>query len=81
MNLLRREFRRAPNVVDIIGITAIDKDVAGFQQVCQIGDGFIHDCCGNHQPDRSRLRELADEVSQRDGSYRFLKNQLLYRLW
>ena len=38
MDTLRREFLRAPNVVDVIRIAAVDEDVACLQMGQQIGD-------------------------------------------
>jgi hypothetical protein len=48
MNSLRRQFLRAPDVVHVIGVTAINEDIAGFQQREQIGDGLVHDRRRHH---------------------------------
>jgi hypothetical protein len=65
MNALGGEFLGAANVVDVIGIAAVDHDVAGFELRGEVLQGGIHNAGGNHQPDGARLREFLYEVVER----------------
>ena len=79
MDLLRGEFLGAADVVHIVGVAAVDEDVAGLQIGQEFGDGCVHDCRRDHQPDCPRLVELLDEVLQRGGSHRLLLDQFFHR--
>ena len=76
---LGREFLRAPDVVDVIGIAAVNEDVARLQHGQQIGDRLIHHGGRDHQPDRARLRELLRQLGQRTGAGGAVFDQLLHR--
>ena len=52
----------AANIIDVIGIAAVDEDVAALEMRQQIGDDIIDHAGRHHQPDGARLRELLDEV-------------------
>ena len=62
---LRREFLRAPDVVDVVRIATVDQDVARLEQRDQIVDARIDDGCRDHQPDHPRLTELPDKLGER----------------
>src|SRR5262249_3507104 len=51
VNPLRCEFLRAPDIINVIGITAVDKNVTGFEVSPDIRDGVVHDRSRYHQPD------------------------------
>ncbi len=80
LNSLRRELFTATDVVDVVGIAAIDQNVAGLQVRRNLGDGLVHHGGGNHQPDGARLGELAYHVRERRGAYGFLLFQILNHL-
>src|SRR5437867_10496034 len=69
---LRREFLGAPDIVYVIGISAVDQNVLCFKMVQKIRNSFVHDRRGNHQPDRARLRELLHTLRERGGANGFL---------
>ncbi len=50
---LGREFLRAPDIVDVVGITAVNENVALLQVRNEGRDGFIHHRCWDHQPNGS----------------------------
>src|SRR5206468_2974908 len=41
VNALRRKLFRAPNIVDVVRVAAIDQDVAGLDERQEIGDGLV----------------------------------------
>ena len=61
---LRPERLGAPDVVVIIGVAAVDDDVAAFEQRDELGENRVHDPGWDHEPDRSGLRKLRDEIMQ-----------------
>src|SRR5262249_55741213 len=71
---------RAPNVVDVIGIAAVDEDVIGREMGLQVGNRVVHGRRRNHQPDRARSRELRHEIRERGGTDRLLTGELFDRL-
>ena len=52
----------AADVVDVVGVAAVDEDVAGFEMRGELGDGVLDDASGNHQPDGAGFGELAEQV-------------------
>src|SRR2546428_2126725 len=79
MDSLRREFLGAPDIVNVIGIAAVDQHVLCLKMGQEIGDSFVHHRRRNHQPDRPRLGELLYEVAQRGGANCLLFRQLRHR--
>src|SRR5881409_1085061 len=77
---LRREFLGAPDIVNVIGIAAVDQNVLCLKMGQKIRNSFVHDRRGNHQPDRARLREFLYEVAQRGGANGLIFRQLRDRL-
>ena len=67
---LRREFLGAADIVDIVGVAAVDEDVSRLEIGHEVSDGFVHDCRRDHQPDCPRLVELLHEVLQRGRALR-----------
>src|SRR5688572_12957393 len=59
MYLPGSQFPCAPNVVDVIGIAAIDKSVSGFHGGLNFADHVIHHRGWNHEPNRARSLQLA----------------------
>src|SRR5262249_38386211 len=80
MDLLRREFPGAADVVHVVGVAAVDEDVAGLEMGQEVGAGYVHDGRRDHQPDGPRLVELLHEVLQRGGAHRLLLDQFFHRL-
>ena len=81
VNLPRRDFLRTTDVIHVIGIAAVDKDVARLEMRQNIGDGLVDDCSRHHQPDCSRLFEFLHEFRQRGSALRLLLDQLVDRVW
>ena len=48
VDLLRRKFLCATNVVNVIRIPAVDQDVPCFEEGQKISNGLVHYCRGNH---------------------------------
>ena len=80
VDALGRQLLRAADVVDVVGVAAVDQDVAGLEMRQQIGDGLVDHAGRHHQPDRARLRERLDELRQRGGADGLLLDQLGHRL-
>ncbi len=55
VDALGRQFLGAADVVDVVGIAAVDQDVARLEMGQQIGDGLVDHGGRHHQPDRPRL--------------------------
>ena len=49
----------APDVVDVIRVSAVDENISGFEKEDEIGDGPVHDGRWNHHPNRTRFRPAA----------------------
>src|SRR5262249_23345149 len=79
VDALRCEFLGAANVVDIVGVSAIDEDVACLEVGRQVGDGFVDGRRGNHQPHCPRLFELFQEVRKRSCSHCAFLRQFAHR--
>jgi hypothetical protein len=61
MQLLGRELLRAAQVVVIVGVAAVDDDVAGREQRHQLGEHRVDRPGRDHHPNRARLRQTVDE--------------------
>jgi hypothetical protein len=79
VDLLRREFFGPADVVDVVGVSAVDEDVARLQQGQEVGDGLVHDGRGDHQPDGPRLVQLLHEVRQRGSPQGVFLDQVFHR--
>jgi hypothetical protein len=51
-DLLRREFLGPENVVHVVGVAAVDEEVAGLEMGQDVGDELLHKRPRNHHPDR-----------------------------
>jgi hypothetical protein len=65
VNAAPGELFRAPDVIDVIGIAAVDEDVTGRKMRQQVGYGAVDDSCRDHQPDGPRRRELLHQIRER----------------
>src|SRR5262245_56482092 len=77
MNLSRGQLFRTPNVVDVIGISAINQNVTGLKIRCDGRDHFVHDCGRNHEPNSTRLLQFAHKILHRSGSHGLFFHQFL----
>jgi hypothetical protein len=75
-----RQLLRAADVIDVVGVAAVDEDVARLEVRDDGGDGLVHHRGGDHQPDRTGLRELAREILERCGTRRLVLHQVGHRL-
>ena len=71
----RRQLLGTPDIVDVVGIAAVDQDVARFEGRQDVGDGFVNDGCRHHQPHGTRLLQLLDEIGERRGADGILSGQ------
>src|SRR5262249_56717279 len=55
----------SPNVVYVVGVAAIDDDVARFHVSGEFLDGAVNDGRRNHQPGRSRRSKFAHKIIKR----------------
>ena len=56
------EVLRAPDVVDVVGVPAVDEDVAGREVRHEVGDGRVDGCRRDHEPDGPRRLQLLHHV-------------------
>ncbi len=81
VNLLRRKLLGSANVVNVVGVAAVDKNVFRFEKRCEAGDRFVHHRCRYHQPNNPRFPQLLDEVLERRRSHRFFADQFFNYFW
>ena len=62
VDALRRKFFRAPDIVDVIGISPVDEDVTRLERRDEVSDGFVHGRRRDHQPQRPRFLEFLHEI-------------------
>jgi hypothetical protein len=48
MNSLGLQFPGAPDVIHVIRIAAVNQNVAGFKQLLEAGDSFVHHRSRHH---------------------------------
>ena len=77
---LRRELLRAADVVDVVGVAAVDEDVAGLEAGSSSARVSSTTAAGTISQMRARLRELLHEVRERAGADGLLARQLLHGL-
>ena len=65
MDALRLEFGGTANVVAVVGVAAVDDDVAGLEHLGHLVDDVARETRGDHEPDRARSLELARHVGER----------------
>src|ERR1700738_741799 len=78
VNAAGGEFLGAANVVDVVGVAAVDHDVAGFELRGEIMQGGIDNASGNHQPYGARLREFFNKIIEGRGAGGAFAAELLY---
>src|SRR3974390_2647426 len=76
-----REILGATNVVHVIGVSAVNQDVAALEVRNNIRNCLVHERRWDHQPDRPRLLKLAREVRDRRGPDSLVLRQIFDRLW
>src|SRR5262249_12329819 len=64
----------------VVRVAAVNDDVAALEVRHEVGNGLVYDGRRDHQPDRPRLLQLADEVGKRGGRDRLLQCQIFDRL-
>src|SRR5579885_667828 len=64
VNALRLQLGRAADIIDIVGIAAIDDDISLIDQRQKLGQGGINRGGRDHHPENTRLRQLIHQVLQ-----------------
>src|SRR3974377_947310 len=77
MNFFGGELLGAPNVVDIVGITPVNQDVAAFERGQEVMKGLVNDGGRDHQPNRTGLLKFLHEVLERGRTDRLLLGQFV----
>jgi hypothetical protein len=75
MNAFGGDVFGATDIVDIIGISAIDNGIARFEKWKQFVDCGVDGGCRNHEPDRTGRFKLGYEIGQGCGPYGAFVNQ------
>jgi hypothetical protein len=78
IKILAGEFMSPPDVVDVIGVAAIDEDVPCVQERYQSGNGLVHDPGGHHEPDRPRPFEPIDEIHHMFSAFGAFSGELVH---
>src|SRR5262249_50023644 len=68
VNALRLELFCTASIVDVIGIAAVNEDVAGFEFGEELFDRSVDDRSRHHQPNRARLLQFLNKVIERSGT-------------
>src|SRR4030095_8618935 len=79
VDALGAELLRTPDVVDVVGIAAVDEDVSGREKGHEVVDGRINSRRRHHQPDGPRRLQLLHEIRDRRGTDGLRPRQLLDR--
>ena len=77
IDAFRHQLMGAADIVDIVGIAAVDDRVASFERRQEIGDRLVDDRGGNHEPDRARLLQLLGQVGERGAADRLFLDEFL----
>src|SRR5215472_13414335 len=62
MDAQRLEALGAVDIIAVVGVASVNEDVSRLEALRQIILHRIHHTGGHHEPNRARLRQLADEV-------------------
>ena len=81
VNLLRCEFLRTANVIDVVGITSVYQNVPGFKVRCECVDHVVDYSGRDHEPNRARFAQLTDKIFQGGGGNCIFFRQFFNRLW
>lgn len=79
VKLTLRQLGAAANVVVVIGVAAVDHDVAGFEQGHELVERLVDHRGGHHQPHRARFLQLRDQIFKRRGTCHAFLLQLVHR--
>src|SRR5215212_10870331 len=80
MNALRFELLCAANVVDVIGVSAVDDGIAWLYNFNQLMENSIDKSGRYHQPDRTRWFKLFNKLMQRSAANCALVYKCFHRL-
>ena len=80
INSARGQFLRAANVVDVIGISAVDDAVVSLKSRCEFLHAALHSRGRNHEPGGARRSQPGDELFHRSRADRALLYQCLHIL-
>ena len=78
VDLFMLEFLGTPNVVNIVGIAAVDKDISGSKIRYEVRYCLVDGGRRDHQPHCPRLLQFLHQIPQVGGSGRFLAGQFLH---
>src|SRR5262245_44798965 len=73
---LGHQLLGSADVVDVVGIAAVNENVTALKVWQQIGNGPVDHARWHHQPDGAGLRELLCELRQRRGTDGFFLSKL-----
>ena len=80
MNALGCQVLGPANIVDVIGIAAVNQNVATLEMRQKISNCVIYRADRHHQPDHPGLGEFLDEIHERRGADGLLLHQFRHRL-
>src|SRR5262249_38794377 len=80
VDALPAKLLRTADVVDVIGVAAVDEDVAGRELGDELGDGRVHGRGWDHQPDGAWSLQPFHDIRGRRGADRFGPRELFDRL-
>ena len=80
VDALGRQFLGSADVIDVIGVAAIDQDIVAFEMGQQIGDGLVDHAGRDHQPDGAGPRQHLRELGRRGGADGSLSYQVSHGL-
>jgi hypothetical protein len=80
MNFLGCEFICAADIVHIIGVAPVDKNITGFDQWNEVCNGFVDNCGGYHQPQSARFLQFLCQVGERRRTHCIFPHQVIYHL-
>ncbi len=78
VNSFRLQFFGAANVVNVVGVAAVDQDIASRQLWQQVADGGIDHRRRNHQPNGARLLQFLYKIIERSCAGGAFAAQLLH---
>ena len=76
VEIARLMIEKGADVIDVVGVAAINNDVILLQPGRKIFERAVHDSRRQHQPHRAGRFQLANEVLERTGANRALAGQL-----
>src|SRR6185312_4579293 len=79
MDACRAQLLGPADVVLIVGIAAVDEDVAGSEPRPQLRNDAVDDRSGHHDPDRARRSQGGGELRERIGGDRPIGSNRLHR--